>query len=87
VNTLLQTGSFALLLATAIVLLPSPMATAGSASNERERATQSWESFGSNLKRPQEHLDAGTLIEPHIGMRLSSLATLNSNNMSESYVQ
>ena len=87
-SSLFQTGSFALLLATAILLpaLVAVPAMAAGRSASIEQAPSSWESYGTGLRPPQERLDAGTPIEPHVGMRLSSSPKLKSN-MSDYHVQ
>ena len=65
-NTQLQSGYFALLLAAAI-LLPALLATpawAARGSTSIEWTPSTWESSGSGLKLPQERLDTGTRSSP-----------------------
>jgi hypothetical protein len=76
VKPLFQSVCLALLLAAPFLLstLLATQAWAATGSTSIERAPSTWESSGSGLKLPQERLDAGTPIEPHTGMRLSSSA-------------
>ena len=77
-NPLFQGGCLAALFATAMTL--SAFATpawAATQSTSSERPASTWELSGSGLKLSRERLDAGTALEPHIGMRLSSSANVS----------
>jgi len=50
---------------------------AATESTSSERRASTWELSGSGLKLSRERLDAGTALEPHIGMRLSSSANVS----------
>ena len=75
-NPLVQSGCLAALFASAMTL-PAFATPAWAGSTSLERPASTWESSGSGLKLPQQRLDAGTAIEPHIGMRFSSSANLS----------
>jgi len=72
-NPLFQSGCLAALFATAMTpAFATPALAATAATSIIPPST--WEPSGSGLKLPQERLDAGTAIVPHIGMRFSSSA-------------
>lgn len=87
-NPLFQSVYLALLLAAAFLLstLLATQAWAATTSTSIEGALPAWEASASGLKLPQERLDTGTPLQPHTGMRLSSIANVSHSRSAPTFI-